>query len=52
MNKLLAHASVIAMMPAYSGLSTNAGANPSGSGVAGMLGYHTPVERSWALDSN
>lgn len=52
MNKLLAIASVVAMMSACSGLSPNAGGNPSGAGVAAVLGYHGPVERSWALDSN
>lgn len=52
MNKLLAIASVVAMMSACSGLSTNAGGNPSGAGVAAALGYHGPVERSGARDSN
>ena len=52
MNKLLAIASVVAMMSACSGLSPNAGGKPSGASVAAMLGYHGPVERSWALDSN
>lgn len=52
MNKLLAIASVVAMMSACSGLSTNAGGNPSGASVAAMLGYHGPVERAWGRDSN
>ncbi|MHB1122349.1 MAG: hypothetical protein ACYC0T_06445 [Ramlibacter sp.] len=52
MNKLLAIASVIAMMSACSGLPLKAGGDPSGASVAAMLGYHGPVERSRALDSN
>jgi hypothetical protein len=51
MNKLLAIASVVAMMSACSGLSIDAGGNPSGASVAAMLGYHGPVERSRGLDS-
>ena len=52
MNKLLAIASVIAMLSACSGLSTNGSGNPSGASVAAMLGYHGPVERAWGRDSN